>query len=67
MNKHWIADNLGWSDHVGGFESEINNIEDFMASKEGTPVKRVSEDVFELEKMLHLPTTDGDDAVPDLE
>lgn len=52
MAKHLIADNLGWSDYIGGFEGETN-IEEYMeANGRGDEVNRVSEEVFELEQIL---------------
>lgn len=52
MAKHLIADNLGWHSYVGGFEGD-SNIEEYMATRgTGDKVNRVTEDVFELEKLL---------------
>lgn len=56
-SQHLIADNLGWTDYKGGFEGDTNTIEDYFVRKgEGDSVNRVSEDVFELEKLLDLPS-----------
>lgn len=50
--KHLIADNLGWHNYIGGFEGD-SNIEEYMATRGmGGEVNRVTEDVFELEKLL---------------
>jgi hypothetical protein len=50
--QHLIADNLGWHNYIGGFEGDTN-IEEYMASRGmADEVNRVSEDVFELEKLL---------------
>ena len=55
-----IADNLGWYNYVGGFDG-VSNIEENL---EGTPdeVKRVSKEVFDLEKVYRFeyPTNDGE-------
>lgn len=69
MSKHWLADNLGWSNHVGGFDFDNGetNIEMYMQNKdrearesgmsiddmENDLVMRVNQDVFDLETMLH--------------
>lgn len=50
MAKHWIADNLGWSDYVGGFEGDTN-IEEYFARRGKDEVSRVTEEVFEVEKI----------------
>jgi len=58
MNKHLIADNLGWMQYVGGFDGN-SNIEDYMNDiGRGDEVNRVSQEVFELEKLVH---SDADD------
>jgi len=55
QSRHLIADNLGWLDHKGGFEGDINDIEDFFASKgDEEAVNRVSSDVFDLESLLDV-------------
>jgi hypothetical protein len=47
-----IADNFGWHSYVGGFESD-SNIEEYMTTRGmGDEVNRVSEEVFDLEKLL---------------
>lgn len=52
MAKHLIADNLGWHNYIGGFEGEPD-IEQYLASRgREDDVKRVSPEVFELEKLL---------------
>ena len=66
FTKHWLADNLGWSNHIGGFDfdSGERNIEQYMANKsqelvgsadekENDVVKRVSQEVFDLESVLY--------------
>jgi hypothetical protein len=59
-SQHIIADNLGWTDYKGGFEGDVNDIEEFFANqgKEGV-VNRVSEEVFHLEKIMHRDTKSG--------
>lgn len=53
MSKHLIADNLGWMQYVGGFDGN-SNIEDYMNDVgRGDEVNRVSQEVFELEKLVH--------------
>jgi hypothetical protein len=53
MSKHLIADNLGWMQYVGGFDGN-SNIEDYMNDiGRGDEVNRVSQEVFELEKLVH--------------
>jgi hypothetical protein len=53
-SQHIIADHLGYTDYEGGFQgNETNTIEDFFADHaEGVKVDRVSEEVFQLEKIL---------------
>ena len=65
--KHLLADNLGWSNYVGGFDNGETNIETYMANKalearengvvdgkeENDLVKRVNQDVFDLETILY--------------
>jgi len=52
--KHLIADNLGWSNVLDGFDGHTN-IEDYMKSKGfENEVKRVSSSVFDLERTLHV-------------
>ena len=65
-NKHLIADNLGWTDHDGGFQGDINTIEDYFAQNESnkTEVNRVSADVFNLEKVLSHDTKSGSSEYP---
>lgn len=59
MNKHLIADNLGWMQYVGGFDGN-SNIEDFMNDiGRGDEVNRVSQEVFELEKLVHSSAEDA--------
>ena len=66
FTKHWLADNLGWSNHIGGFDYDggERNIEQYMANKsqelvgsahekENNVVKRVSKEVFDLESVLY--------------
>ncbi|KAL3782983.1 hypothetical protein HJC23_003139 [Cyclotella cryptica] len=60
-SKHLIADNLGWSNYIGGFDFDNGerNIEQFMKNRneesEGGEelVLRVDKDVFDLEKVLY--------------
>ncbi len=62
MNRHLIADNLGWSKYWGeaGFQGS-SNIEEFMDGKgRGDEVNRVSKEVFHLEKMLGDSASDED-------
>lgn len=76
--KHWIADHLGWSNHVGGFDFDNGerDIEMFMENrdnearemgndheKDGDLVKRVSQDVFDLEKMLYNGQAQENDTI----
>lgn len=59
-SQHLIADNLGWTDYDGGFEGDTNTIEDYFVAKgQNDAVNRVSEDVFELEKLLDIQTDSG--------
>ena len=66
FTKHWLADNLGWSNHIGGFDFDNGerNIEQYMANKsqelvgsadekENDVVMRVSQEVFDLESVLY--------------
>ncbi|KAL9187998.1 hypothetical protein ACHAXT_006376 [Thalassiosira profunda] len=66
FTKHWIADNLGWSNHVGGFDFDNGetDIEMYMQNqarekgavegeKENDLVMRVTQDVFDLETILY--------------
>lgn len=69
-SQHLIADNLGWTDYDGGFEGDTNTIEDYFVAKgQHDSVNRVSEDVFELEKLLDIPSGSiiDDDGNPALE
>jgi len=51
--KHLIADNLGWTKYVGGFDGDTN-IENFLETMgRGDEVNRVSKEVFDLEKKFH--------------
>ena len=63
FTKHWLADNLGWSNQFD-FDSGERNIEQYMANKsqelvgsadekENDVVKRVSQEVFDLESVLY--------------
>lgn len=59
-SRHLIADNLGWTDYKGGFEGDVNDIEQFFASQgKDDVVNRVSQEVFELEKVLSHDTKSG--------
>lgn len=52
--KHLIADNLGWSNYLGGFDGE-KNIEEFLEGQgRGEDVNRVSPEVWNLENMLEI-------------
>jgi hypothetical protein len=62
-SQHLIADNLGWTDYEGGFQDDINTIEEFLAARGLTDeITRVSPDVFQLEKLLEH---DGESIVTD--
>jgi hypothetical protein len=66
-----IADNLGWTDYKGGFQEETN-IEEYFANRGlEDNVNRVSQEVFQLEKMLFHDSKSGsivgDDGNPALE
>lgn len=60
-SRHLIADNLGWTNHIGGFDFDNGetNIEKYMANREGVDdevndlVMRVGRDVFDLENILY--------------
>ncbi|KAL7550654.1 hypothetical protein ACHAWF_013871 [Thalassiosira exigua] len=60
-SKHLIADNLGWSNYIGGFDFDNGetNIEMYMennaagGSDEKDLVMRVDQNVFDLEKVLY--------------
>lgn len=67
-SKHLIADNLGWSNYIGGFDFDNGerNIETYMKNrdrevndkglggeKENDLVMRVNRDVFDLENILY--------------
>jgi DNL zinc finger len=60
-SQHLIADHLGFTDYKGGFQGEINTIEDWFSAKNDTEtsVHRVSPDVFDLEKILARDTKSG--------
>ena len=64
-SHHWIADNLGWSDYIGGFEGDTNIEEFFAARGFEEHVNRVSKDVFELEQMMER--TRGGTQLPELQ
>ena len=51
-SKHLIADNLGWSNYLDGFDGESNIEEFLMANGRGEDVNRVSSTVWELENNL---------------
>lgn len=54
MSKHLIADNLGWTKYLGGFNGDTN-IEEFMESMgRKDEVNRVSQEVFDLEQILNV-------------
>ena len=51
--KHLIADNLGWSGYIDGFENDGNNIEEYLNNQgRGEDINRVSPDVWKLENDL---------------
>lgn len=64
-SKHLIADNLGWSNYIGGFDFDggERNIEHFMENKarenagvggdDDDLVMRVNQEVFDLENMMY--------------
>lgn len=57
LSKHLIADNLGWTKYLGGFNGDTN-IEEFMKSMgRGDEVSRVSKEVFDLENILYVDNT----------
>jgi hypothetical protein len=59
-SKHLIADHLGFCDYEGGFEGDTNTIEDYFVKKGSEEtVNRVSQDVFQLEKLLGIRTDSG--------
>ena len=58
--KHLIADNLGWTKYVGGFEDE-SNIEEFLeANGRADELNRVNPTVWELENNF-AQSCDNDD------
>jgi hypothetical protein len=60
MSQHVIADNLGFTQHFDG------NLEDYFKQRGGgDSVTRVSEDVFNLEKVLGFDTKSGSIFGPD--
>ena len=75
-SKHLIADNLGWSNYVGGFdfdngETDIETYMQNQAAADGSSigtvvgenenelVTRVTQDVFDLETMVHKGRENG--------
>ncbi len=59
MAKHLIADNLGWTKYLGGFNGD-KNIEEFMETMgRKDEVNRVSQEVFDLEQILSVHDEDG--------
>ena len=61
MSRHLIADNLGWSKDWGiaGFDGK-SNIEELMDDQgRGDEVNRVTEEVFNLEKIIDLGADDS--------
>ena len=60
-SKHLIADNLGWSDYIGGFDQETN-IEEYFANRgQEETVSRVGSEAFQLEKNLYIATQDDEE------
>lgn len=59
QSQHLIADHLGWTDYEGGFQGDTNTIEDWFANSNTEVVHRVSQDVFDLEKVLAHDTKSG--------
>lgn len=60
MSQHLISDHLGFTQQFDG------NLEDLMKEKgEGEEVQRVTEEVFQLEKMLGLESDSGSILGPD--
>lgn len=58
--KHLIADNLGWHNHIKGFEGKTN-IEEFLeANGRADDVNRVCPNVWELETNLNVETPISD-------
>lgn len=61
LSKHLIADNLGWTKYVGGFDGDTN-IEEFMKTMgREDEVARVSQDAFDLESILNIESQGKDD------
>jgi len=73
FSRHWLADHLGWSRHAGGFDwdSGERDIEQYMQNRdfsarlegiasdmESDLVQRVTQQVFDLETMLHSKRID---------
>jgi len=55
-----IADNLGWSNYIGGFDGD-ENIEEFLENQgRGDEVNRVSKDIWELEELFDEGVTSED-------
>lgn len=61
-SKHMIADNLG----SGCLDGDAN-IEDYFKTRGMEDIFRVTEEVFELEKILNLNSLVGEDGKPVLE
>mmetsp|Transcript_19880 Transcript_19880/g.24540 ORF Transcript_19880/g.24540 Transcript_19880/m.24540 type:complete len:229 (-) Transcript_19880:238-924(-) len=60
QGKHLIADNLGWSNYIGGFDGD-ENIEEFLENQgRGDEVNRVSKDIWELEELFDEGVTSED-------
>lgn len=61
LSKHLIADNLGWTKYIGGFDGDTN-IEEFMKTMgREDEVARVSQDVFDLETILNIESQGEND------
>lgn len=66
MNKHLIADNLGWSTYWENGLNGKNNIEEYMDDLgRGDEVNRVSKEVFHLEQTLDSTKSDVNDFYED--
>ena len=63
LSKHLIADNLGWTKYIGGFDGDTN-IEEFMETMgRGDEVNRVSPDVYDLEMVLKKDNASDDEEI----
>lgn len=80
FSRHWLADHLGWSRHAGGFDwdSGERDIEQYMQNRDSSArlegiasgmesdlVQRVTQQVFDLETMLHSKRIDKESDISD--